>query len=119
MDRKVEENYFSRKRFLRRDISSGTARIILYTDDELITEWVRIKEKLGKPPTYKDLRMLRTREELICATQTFSNRFGDGSFVSARENLERIVAEREAMQSQDVHVPKSGIQVFPPVEKGA
>lgn len=66
------------------------------SDDELINEYAKVRKILDHPPSY--LEMLKLHKEGITRfnMSTYSERFGDESFVKAREYLEGILLKKAA-----------------------
>lgn len=65
----------------------------LYTREKLIQEWKDISNELGRTPTHYDIRKLKKAGKTEISAGTYSYRLGQGSFVKAREELERIIRE--------------------------
>lgn len=65
-----------------------------YTEERLIEEWQKIKKEAGRIPTLYIIRKLREERRTEISEGTYGYRFGQGSFVKAREELERIIRER-------------------------
>lgn len=64
-----------------------------YTTEELIDEWKGIKNTAGGDLTSWSLGKLVKEGKTKISGSTYANRFGQGSFVKAREELERIIAK--------------------------
>ncbi len=60
---------------------------------ELLNEWIRVSHTLGKPPTLRQLRKLKKEEKTQFSGASYAYKFGQKSFIAARENIERILQE--------------------------
>lgn len=76
----------------RRVPRSGKTRT--YTDKQLIEEWDHLTILLGHQPKVNEVRDLLAKGETRISFGTYANRFGKGSFVTARKVLE--VLDRSA-----------------------
>lgn len=70
---------------------SVTGRI--YSTNEVIDEWKIIRQELQRMPKYNDVNYLRKEGKVTISPGVYAKRFGGGSFVKAREELERIIRE--------------------------
>ncbi|MBI2338193.1 hypothetical protein HYU95_03320 [Candidatus Daviesbacteria bacterium] len=61
------------------------------TEDSMIQEWKDMSEVLGHAPTMVDIDEFYKAGKITTSLTTFRRRFGNGSFVKAREELERII----------------------------
>lgn len=64
-----------------------------YTTERLIEEWKKVSNALDGNPTAKKIRNLRKDGKTEISDMTYAARFGQGNFVKAREELERIIKE--------------------------
>lgn len=73
---------------------SQRGRKIWHTEEEAIDDWIKAHDILGHTPTSSEIDRLKHERVLKCSKTVYIDRFGQGSFVKARENLERVVAEQ-------------------------
>jgi len=82
-----------------------------FSEDDLINEWYRITEILGHIPNYTDIRrLLKTGTTKYSAT-VYVKRFGDGSFVKAKENLDKLAFGKETNNLLEQYEYTSGKQI--------
>ena len=81
---------------------SRTYRVI--TDEELIAEWQRMKEMLGRAPSYRDVLDLKKSHKTEYYPLTYNRHFGGievngvrvrDSFRLAKANIEMYIANRD------------------------
>ncbi|MBI2442860.1 MAG: hypothetical protein HYV40_03045 [Candidatus Levybacteria bacterium] len=94
-----------------RNRESRRGKTVKYKTDDVIAEWKRITQLVGHSPTITEINKLRRQGDTSYSTNMYAKRFGEKSFVKARENLERIIAEQEQSQGEDSS-PQEG-QIFP------
>lgn len=87
------------ERFRSRIVKRGAQ--IIYSDEELIREWSRIVELLGRIPNHNDIKRLKEQGETHFYGQNFSNRFGEGSFPEARYRLITLTGIPTGVQAED------------------
>lgn len=73
-----------------------------HPDEQLIEEWERIKKELGKIPSGIDIRKLKKESKTDISYVSYANRFGGGSFIKARKELERISRELRIKRLKDL-----------------
>lgn len=88
IDKEAQLDYY-RQRF------SFFGKQQVYTDEEGVEEFIRITQLLEHHPSSTDISHLKERGGTRFSVTFYATRFGQGSFVKARENLERIIAQRE------------------------
>lgn len=71
-----------------RDKESQSGKVVTYSDEEVISEWNKLVKICGKPPTVTLIRELRRQGITRLSDKVYSLRFGNGSFIRARELLE-------------------------------
>lgn len=64
-----------------------------YTNERLIEEWKKVCDTLDGNPTARKIKKLKKDGETEISEMTYADRFGQGNFVKAREELERIIRE--------------------------
>lgn len=67
-----------------------------YTTEKLIEEWKKVCDTLNGIPTARKIKNLKRDGTTTVSEMTYAQRFGHGSFVKAREELERIINESQA-----------------------
>lgn len=82
------------------------------SDDEVIQEYVRIREGIGKPPPGKHIDRLKQQGKTKFSKDVYTRRFGGGSrsFIKACERIEEI-----AVASGLIDSPKKESQVTPEI----
>lgn len=67
----------------------------VYSDEEGVEEWTQLIQQLGRSPKSHEIQGLKRTGRTRFSVDFYLDRFGQGSFIRARENLERIIAQRE------------------------
>lgn len=65
----------------------------IYVREKLIDEWKFIKGELNRAPKWEEIYKLRQDGKVRVSPATYAKRFGQGSFVKAREEIERIIRD--------------------------
>lgn len=81
--------------YYRTRFSLDGGRPAVYTRERLIEEWKNINKELGRSPNTGDINVLRRKGKTDIRYEVYARNFGQGSFVRAREELERIIREGE------------------------
>lgn len=108
----IEIYHESQRRKYRQRSQSGEKATVYFLDAELMQVWREARASLGHAPTYTEFQSLYRQGKVGVGACTYAKRFGEGSFVKARENLERIIAEQAVETSGEQPIPQE-VQVFP------
>lgn len=85
--------------------------------EQLIESYRIAREKClteeGRLPSIPYINLLKRKGLIAITGQTIANYFGNRSYPNARENLERIIAEREAEKSKNDSSGSQETQIFP------
>lgn len=82
-----------------------------FSDEEIVIEWIKIKNILGDSPSYDEVLKLHRQGSTSMSYPIYLHRFGGGSWVRAREVLERIVFTQDVNNSLKRLEEEKGIQI--------
>lgn len=77
------------------DISAARSPLNFGTDEDLLAEYEKLIHIPDSKLTLHDINHLRKVGKTKYSANVYGRRFGSGSFSAARENMRRILAERE------------------------
>lgn len=109
---------FEERSIVKKGTHFSKTHATLLSNEEALNEWIRIKIILNRIPTSNDIYKLYNQNYTKYSVNVYMHRFGmiDGksSFLKARENIERIIREREqANAPKDVNSNGEEFQIFP------
>lgn len=71
----------------------ASRRPLIYTNERLIQEWCYIRRELNHDPSSHEIVLFQKAGKTRISPMAYAKRFGSGSFIKAREELERIIRE--------------------------
>lgn len=77
-----------------KDRESKQGKNTLYSTDEVIEEWIRVAALLHHIPTSEEIGILKAQGQTRISAQVYILRFGNGSYRTARKNLEHLLQEK-------------------------
>jgi len=83
-----------------------------FSDEEVVLEWIRIKNALGHSPSYEEIYKLHKQGLTRMSYPIYRNRFGkERSWASAKENLDKVAFSKETNNLLEQYEYTSGKQI--------
>lgn len=83
-----------------RDRVKRIGQTAVHSVGDIITEWKRLTNLLGHTPKSNEIQELKKQGVTHISRYVYIKRFGGGSFIRARENLEKIIQESSGEQTR-------------------